>query len=80
VEQGSYLILHIEEENMLTEEQKKKYLKNPCLCPYCGSEEIHTHSNIEAMEDGRAFQSVKCKDCNLTWADRYVLMDIEEDE
>lgn len=61
---------------MLTKEQKKNYLKKSHLCPFCKSDNI-CGGDCE-INDGRAYQTVTCNDCNKSWSDCYELVDVEE--
>jgi transcription elongation factor Elf1 len=63
---------------MLTEEQKKKYLASPYLCPYCGSEEISL-GKVSA-DVNRTLQSISCRQCKKRWTSIHELSRIEEDE
>lgn len=64
---------------MITEEQRKKYLKEGGVnCPFCGSEDIEGgHIDIDA---GGAWQHITCLNCEKRWNDMYVLTDVEEVE
>lgn len=61
---------------MLTKKGKKRYLKEPSLCPFCGE------GNIEGdqleVDGAYAWQQVHCTDCQATWNDIYKLVDVEE--
>lgn len=62
---------------MLTDKQKKEYVKHPYQCPYCKSDDLETMSrdadyNIETKE-------VICGGCERTWKEIYTLTSIEED-
>ena len=63
---------------MLTEEQKKKYLGSPYLCPYCGSDEISL-GKVTA-DVNRAVQNISCRQCKKRWTNIYTLTHVEEDE
>lgn len=44
------------------------------ICPYCGGEELQG-SSVE-IENGKAFQQIRCQDCDRTWEDMYILSNI----
>ena len=67
-----------EDEGMLTEEQKTKYLASPYLCPYCGSDELSL-GKVTA-DVNRTLQSISCRQCKKRWTSIYELSRIEEDE
>jgi transcription elongation factor Elf1 len=67
-----------EDEKMLTEEKKHKYLASPYLCPYCGSDEL-TLGKATA-DVNRAVQNISCRQCKKRWTNFYALAHIEEDE
>ena len=61
----------------LTPEQKKAYVeKGGQYCPYCGS------TNIEGgrfdAEWKEAWSEVSCADCDRTWTDEYLLVNVTE--
>ncbi len=63
---------------MLTEEQKQKYLTTPYKCPYCGSDEL-TLGKVTA-DLKRTLQTISCSQCKRRWTSIYELSHIEEDE
>jgi transcriptional regulator NrdR family protein len=65
---------------MLTEEQKKNYLKSRGLrCPYCLSEDVTGISPLEADGDTASGRS-ECFACGKKWIDIYTLVGIEDYE
>jgi len=56
----------------LTEKQVKNYLKEGGVrCPFCRSDQIQGEDiDIDA---GRAYQDMKCLDCDSVWTDTYAL-------
>ena len=67
-----------EDEGMLTEDQKTKYLGSPFLCPYCGSDELSL-GKVTA-DVNRAVQNISCGQCKKRWSNIYELIQVEEDE
>jgi hypothetical protein len=63
---------------MLTEEQKKKYLVSPHLCPYCGSGEVSLGK--VTLDVNRTAQYISCRQCKKRWMNIYALTRMEEDE
>ena len=63
---------------MLTEEQKKEYLENSVLCPFCKSDDIETGQRD--FGNNQIWQNVWCHDCGKRWQDIYTLTNVEEDE
>lgn len=59
---------------MITEKQKKNYIENDLQCPICGLNRFDC-SNISVDSKG-ASQDVRCRDCDSTWTDLYVLTNI----
>ena len=60
----------------LTNKQKKAYLKHSHRCPFCKSENIEGEA-VE-IDDGIAWQPIRCLDCNKNWSDLYKLIGVEE--
>jgi len=57
---------------------KKTYLSSKGLiCPLCGSKLIH--GGFIQIESGRAFQDMRCLECEGTWQDVYQLIDVIPD-
>jgi len=63
---------------ILTEEQKKAYLKNPSRCPFCKSNNI-SGGEID-MESLETWQHCSCDDCHEEWMDIYKLCSVETQE
>jgi hypothetical protein len=63
---------------MLTEEQKKKYLASPYLCPYCGSDQLSLGKVTPDVN--RTLQTISCRQCKKRWTSIYELSCIEEDQ
>ena len=55
-------------------DQAKNYLKDPHLCPCCGSGEIEG-SSIE-VDHGACWQEITCLHCYAAWFDNYTLTGI----
>jgi transcription elongation factor Elf1 len=66
------------DKEMLTEEQKTKYLPSPYLCPFCGSAEL-TLGKVTA-DINRAMQSISCGECKRRWTNVYALTQVVEDD
>lgn len=62
----------------LTEEQKKNYLANSGVCPFCGSGDIEGHSHD--YEGDQVWQTIRCltPKCRREWRDVYTLTFIED--
>lgn len=54
----------------------EEYIKNPSLCPFCGSEDI-SGGSIE-VDSGGAWQEVCCANCSNNWYDLYQLVGYKE--
>ena len=65
----------------LTDKQKKKYLEDPCHCPFCGHNGVRS-SYIEPDDEDlkRAYESISCGKCFEQWHDIYTLTDVSEGE
>ena len=60
----------------LTAAQKQRYIESTFShCPYCQSDNI-TGKGVEVDAD-TANQEVYCADCEQSWRDLYVLVDVE---
>ena len=59
----------------LTPKQKKKFLKNPSVCPFCGSNDIE--GKLPEIDCGACWQSVSCVACKRKWDEIYKLVDVE---
>ena len=66
------------EGEMLTEEQKHKYLASPYICPYCGSDELTLGKTTADVN--RTVLNISCKRCKKRWTSIYELTRIEEDD
>jgi transcription elongation factor Elf1 len=64
------------EKEMLTKDQKEKYLKHPANCPYCGSSEV-SYEGV-TFDSSKVWHEISCSKCNKRWADVYALTDVEE--
>lgn len=60
-----------EEVEELTDADIRRYLKSPAHCPFCESQDIEG-GRIE-VDDGGAYQSITCNDCESEWDDAYEL-------
>lgn len=63
--------------NRSWEAKKRRYLKNPCYCPYCHSS-LLDEKEINYAYDGHATQRVSCDKCGKEWIDNYTLTGITE--
>lgn len=67
---------------MLTNEQKKEYLKNPKLCPFCKSTEIVNNDNYYGEGDlgnpMKLYCVMECEACKECWADEFVLVGVSD--
>ena len=59
-----------------TKAQKKKYIENPNICPYCKSEDI-SGENFEAGYN-QAWREIECNSCGKEWMEIFTMTDIEE--
>ena len=58
----------------LTEEAKRRYLRNPVSCPFCQSTNIET---VELTNNGAKLEiEVKCQKCNEEWDEIYLIQDM----
>lgn len=48
-----------------------KYLSNPNVCPFCGSDNI-TAEHAE-FYDNNASRPIACEDCNKEWVEEFTL-------
>ena len=62
----------------MTAKQKKAYLKNPNVCPCCGSKLIST--GFIQVDGKYAWCEVSCSDCQEIWSDVYTLTAVEDVE
>lgn len=46
------------------------------VCPFCLSREIHGEEVV--IDDGKAYQTVSCDDCEKSWCDEYQLTNYME--
>ena len=51
---------------------QRKYLKNPCCCPFCDS--VNTDGENVDINEGSANQEVSCVHCGSVWIDTYKLV------
>lgn len=65
-------------QSKLTEKQKKEYLKNPNLCPFCKSENIHIEDR-NFVDGNYMFQKIWCSACDRNYSETYRLTDVEAD-
>lgn len=61
---------------MLTQTQEEEYVKHPSKCPFCKSNSIIEHKNLEANRL-TAWQTMSCEDCKKEWENIYTLSRIE---
>jgi len=61
--------------SILTEEQKKEYLKDSGKCPFCESRDIY--GGEWKSDSMSAWQKIECNKCNKSWFDIYKLIDVE---
>jgi transcription elongation factor Elf1 len=59
----------------LTPRAKKKYLKSPHSCPFCGSHDIEGQQ--VQIDCGACWQPISCTTCKRKWDDIYMLMNVE---
>jgi transcription elongation factor Elf1 len=59
----------------LTPRAKKKYLKAPYACPFCGSRDIE--GKQAEIDCGACWQSIFCVACKRRWDDVYKLTNID---
>ena len=64
------------ESEMLTKEQKEKYLRYPGHCPHCGSYEL-SYEKV-TFEANKVWHEISCTQYSKRWADIYSLTDMEE--
>lgn len=57
---------------------KKKYLKNPSVCPYCGSSDVSSEGYEPSGLFG-VYDRVHCENCDASWFDVYKLVSVEPD-
>lgn len=58
---------------------KQEYLKNPALCPYCGSNDLETDGS-EPIDLHSLGEIVTCNKCEAVWQDVYTMTDVIEIE
>uniref|UniRef100_A0A6H1ZB31 Uncharacterized protein n=1 Tax=viral metagenome TaxID=1070528 RepID=A0A6H1ZB31_9ZZZZ len=63
-----------DDKNILTKEQKKKYLDNPDSCPYCESRDITESGTF--YKDMYIYQSWDCDVCCKRWEECYELIKV----
>jgi len=57
---------------------RKAHIKQKGLsCPFCGS--LSIQGGFIEIEEGKAFQGMKCTECEAHWQDVYKLIDMEPD-
>jgi len=54
-----------------------EYLKNPGVCPYCGSSDVQS-DGIEPVDMRQASDHVVCLNCNGEWRDNYTMTSVTE--
>ena len=60
----------------MTKAQSDKYVENGGVrCPYCNSEDIE--GGFVETGEGRAWQKIKCNNCDYSWRDIYKLVAAE---
>ena len=55
--------------------QKRSYIKNPNVCPFCQTESLDTHE--PEFQGNVMLQDVFCA-CGASWTDSYKLFDMTE--
>lgn len=60
----------------LTKKEEKEYLRNPQLCPICGSANIG--SQEPDVHSHHVFVNAYCKGCKSEWVDTYTLTEISD--
>jgi len=53
----------------------EKYLKNPDLCPFCGSEDI-TAGHVDCI-DIKAWRNVRCISCKEEWVEEFTITNVK---
>jgi formate dehydrogenase maturation protein FdhE len=53
---------------------RDKYLKNPNVCPFCGSDNISADHADFAWNSG--IRPVACEDCNKEWVEEFTLTSV----
>ena len=62
---------------MLTEDQKREYIRSGgTKCPFCGSDNLTRFT--ERVDGERAWQDVRCEDCDRSLRSIYELTDVRE--
>lgn len=59
----------------MTKKEKQKYIKDPTVCPKCGS--INICSDPVEADGGYAWSNVECLDCEAVWKDAWEVVDVE---
>lgn len=72
-----YLEKIVDESQIITSEEKEKYLFSPNHCPKCNSENIESSGQVQVDSSG-AWQDVECNACHFTWQDIYSLTNVIE--
>ncbi len=62
---------------MLSDAQRKAYMKNPDHCPYCGGDETEVVMT-ENHYEGSYQQRITCHECGRSWIEGYLLTAIAE--
>ena len=57
---------------------KKKYLSDPSVCPYCGSGMV-VSGERDYQSTTRMDQTVTCDNCHKKWTDVFTLTRVLED-
>lgn len=60
----------------ITREQKKNYIADPWICPFCGSQNIEADM-APVVELNQTSQKICCDDCGAAWTDIYTMTDVE---
>jgi len=54
----------------------KKYIKNPNICPFCGSDYLYGGELIPS--DNMVYRDIVCKTCNKSWTEEFELVNLTE--
>jgi formate dehydrogenase maturation protein FdhE len=65
-------------EHELSDEQKKAYIQNPDICPYCGEPDYLVANTMEQYTPVEMFREVKCNNCDSVWHEIFKLTAIQE--
>jgi len=57
---------------------EEKYLENPDVCPYCGSNELRTGET--SFDYQSAYRLVSCRKCQREWNETFTLSGMIESD